>query len=50
MSYALVWIAPKIHRAFLVATNEADRKDKTTFEACDDVIGALIKWDTEHTK
>src|SRR5262249_19677758 len=37
MNYALAWMAPNIHRAFLVTTNIADRGDDT-FKACDDVI------------
>ena len=37
--YALVWVAPQLDRAFMVATNSRDYK---SHEICDQIIGKLI--------
>jgi CubicO group peptidase (beta-lactamase class C family) len=42
MWYALVWVAPKLDRAFLVATNSRDDNSHPT---CDQMIGKLIQID-----
>ena len=42
MWYALVWVAPQLDRAFLVATNS---RDDNSHAICDQVIGKLIKID-----
>ena len=42
MWYALVWVAPQLGRAFLVATNSRDDNSHPT---CDQMIGKLIKID-----
>ena len=43
VSFALVWMAPGIRRAFLVMTNQADPGD-ATFQAGDAVVSELLKW------
>ncbi|MBC8348298.1 MAG: serine hydrolase [Verrucomicrobia bacterium] len=40
MWYALVWVAPQLDRAFLVATNSRDDNSHPT---CDQMIGKLIR-------
>ncbi len=40
MWYAVVWIAPNVDRAFLVATNS---RDKNSPQICDQVVGKLIE-------
>ncbi len=42
MWYALVWLAPQLDRAFLVATNSRDDNSHPT---CDQMIGKLIQID-----
>ncbi|MBT5378859.1 MAG: beta-lactamase family protein [Opitutae bacterium] len=42
MWYALVWVAPKIDRAFIVVTNS---RDQDSHHICDQMIGALIGLD-----
>lgn len=42
MWYAIVWVAPQLDRAFLVATNSRDDKSHPT---CDQMIGKLIRID-----
>jgi hypothetical protein len=42
MWYALVWVAPKLDRAFLVATNS---RDDNSHPKCDQMIGKLIQID-----
>jgi len=42
MWYALVWVAPRLDRAFLVATNS---RDDNSHRICDQMIGQLIKID-----
>ncbi len=44
MWYATVWIAPKLNRAFIAATNSCD---KNSFTICDKMIGKLIEIDRE---
>jgi CubicO group peptidase (beta-lactamase class C family) len=45
MWYAVVWVAPKIDRAFLVVTNSRDEKSHAV---CDQMIGKLIKINQEN--
>jgi CubicO group peptidase (beta-lactamase class C family) len=40
MWYATVWVAPKLDRSFLVATNS---RDENTHAICDQIIGKLIR-------
>jgi len=40
MWYALVWVAPQLDRAFLVATNS---RDDNSHRTCDQMIGKLIR-------
>ncbi len=42
--FCTIWIAPKIQRAYFVATNGV--KDNTP-EVCDQWIGQLIRWDSK---
>ncbi len=44
MWYAVVWVAPKLDRTFIVATNSKDEKSRNL---CDKLIGELIKIDRE---
>ncbi|NOX98289.1 MAG: beta-lactamase family protein [Verrucomicrobia bacterium] len=44
MWYAVVWVAPKLNRAFIVATNSMDEKSAAI---CDKMIGELISIDNE---
>jgi hypothetical protein len=39
MWYATVWVAPKLNRAFIVATNCSDER---THAICDGVIAKLL--------
>jgi len=45
MWYAVVWVAPSLNRAFIVATNS---KDKNSRSICDKLIGKLIKIDNKN--
>ena len=40
MWYATVWVAPKLDRAFLVATNS---RNDNSHAICDEMIGKLIQ-------
>ena len=42
MWYATVWVAPKLNRSFLVATNSRDERSHLI---CDQIIGRLIRID-----
>ena len=44
MWYAVVWVAPKLDRTFIVATNSKDEKSRNI---CDKLIGELIKIDRD---
>jgi CubicO group peptidase (beta-lactamase class C family) len=44
MWHAVVWVAPKLDRTFIVATNS---KDKNSHSICDKLIGELIKIDRD---
>ena len=45
MWQAVVWVAPKLNRTFMVATNS---KDKNSHAICDKMIAELIKIDQTH--
>ena len=45
MWYSVVWVAPRLNRAFIVATNS---KDKNSRSICDKLIKNLIKIDTSN--
>jgi hypothetical protein len=42
MWYATVWVAPKLNRSFLAATNSRDERSHLI---CDQIIGRLIRID-----
>ena len=44
MWYAVAWVAPKVNRAFMVATNS---RDKNSHAVCDQMIGKLIQINRE---
>ena len=45
MWYTVVWVAPRLNRAFIVATNS---KDENSRSICDKLIGKLIKIDNNN--